>query len=185
MNVANALSLARLCSAPLVVWLIVTGELTLAFWIFLGASFSDAADGFIAKRLGSLSVLGRYLDPIADKVLLVGVFIALGDYDETGDRLPLWLVFLVVFRDMSIVGGAVLFRLLTRTLSMEPLMISKINTVAQIVLAAVLLGNLGLGLGAGEIVEALVYVVAATTLASGGAYVVEWTRRAAGVETPE
>ena len=119
MNVANALSLARLCSAPLVVWLIVTDELTLAFWIFLGASFSDAADGFIAKRLGSLSVLGRYLDPIADKVLLVGVFIALGDYDEAGDRLPLWLVFLVVFRDMSIVGGAVLFRLLTRTLSMD------------------------------------------------------------------
>ncbi len=181
MNLANAISVARLCAAPLVVWLILSDELALAFWIFLAAGLSDALDGFIAKRWGRLTMLGAYLDPIADKALLVGAYIALGYYGG----LPLWLVILVVFRDMTIVGGAVLFRMLIHTLSMEPLMISKINTVAQIVLAAVMLGHLGVGIGAGEIVEALVYVVAATTLASGGAYVVEWTRRAAGVETPE
>ncbi len=185
MNLANAISVARLCAAPLVVWLILSDELALAFWIFLAAGLSDALDGYIAKRSAHPSVLGAYLDPLADKALLVCAYIALGDYNEVGDRLPLWLVILVVFRDMTIVGGAVLFRMLIRTLSMKPLMISKVNTVAQIVLAAVLLGNLGLGLGVGVLVEVLIYVVAVTTLASGGAYIFEWTRRAVGEETAE
>lgn len=185
MNLANAISVARLCAAPLVVWLILSDELALAFWIFLAAGLSDALDGFIAKRWGRLTMLGAYLDPLADKALLVGAYIALGDYDEVGDRLPLWLVILVVFRDMTIVGGAVLFRMLIHTLSMKPLMISKVNTVTQIVLAAVLLGHLGLDLGLGGLVEVLIYVVAVTTLASGGAYIFEWTRRAVGAETTE
>ena len=181
MNLANAISVARLCAAPLVVWLILSDELALAFWIFLAAGLSDALDGFIAKRWGRLTMLGAYLDPIADKALLVGAYIALGYYGG----LPLWLVILVVFRDMTIVGGAVLFRMVTDTLSMEPLMISKVNTVTQIVLATVLLGHLGLDLGLGGLVEVLIYVVAVTTLASGGAYIFEWTRRAAGAETTE
>lgn len=185
MNLANAISVARLCAAPLVVWLILSDELALAFWIFLAAGLSDALDGFIAKRWGRLTMLGAYLDPLADKALLVAAYIALGDYDEVGDRLPLWLVILVVFRDLTIVGGAVLFRMLIHTLSMKPLMISKVNTVTQIVLAAVLLGHLGLDLGLGGLVEVLIYVVAVTTLASGGAYIFEWTRRAVGAETTE
>ncbi len=185
MNFANAISLARLCAAPLVMWLILTDELALAFWLFTIAAVSDAVDGYIAKRYGSETLLGAFLDPIADKALLVGAYIALGDYHDVGIGLPLWLVILVVFRDMTIIGGAILFRMLTRTLSMEPLMISKVNTVAQIVLAATMLGRLGLDFGWPVVTEALIYVVAVTTLASGVAYVFEWTRRAAGVETPE
>jgi phosphatidylglycerophosphate synthase len=184
-NLANLISLARLCAAPLIIWLILTDELALAFWLFLAAAVSDAVDGFVAKRFGGSTVIGTFLDPIADKALLVGVYIALGDYDDVGIGLPLWLVILVVFRDMLIIGGAILFRLVTRALTMSPLMISKINTVTQIVLAAVTLGRLGLDFGTELVVEVLVYMVAATTLASGGAYVVGWTRRAAGAETPE
>ncbi len=185
MNFANAISLARLCAAPLVIWLILTDELAVAFWLFVAASVSDAVDGYIAKHYGTATLLGAFLDPIADKALLVGTYIALGDYDDVGKLLPLWLVILVVFRDMAIIGGALLFRLLTRTLSMEPLMISKVNTVAQIVLAAVMLGNLGVDFGWPVVTDALIYIVAVTTLSSGVAYVVEWTRRAAGVETQE
>ena len=181
MNLPNAISLARLFSAPLVVWLILSNEITAAFWLFLIAAVSDGVDGFIAKRLGTTTVLGGFLDPIADKVLLVGAYAALG----SNGLLELWLVILVIFRDLLIVGGALLFRLLTRSLDMEPLMISKVNTVAQIVLAAVVLGDIGLDLGLAMIVDALVLVVAATTLASGAAYVVQWTRRAAGVEPAE
>ena len=181
MNLPNAISLARLFSAPLIVWLILSNETTAAFWVFLMAAVSDGVDGFVAKRLGTTTVLGGFLDPIADKVLLVGTYAALG----SNGMLELWLVILVVFRDLLIVGGALLFRLLTRSLNMEPLMVSKVNTVAQIVLAAVVLGDSGLGLGLAMLVDALVFVVAATTLASGAAYVVQWTRRVAGVEPAE
>jgi cardiolipin synthase len=180
-NLPNAISLARLFSAPFVVWLILSNETTVAFWIFLIAAVSDAVDGFIAKRLGTETVLGGYLDPIADKVLLVGTYAALG----SNGMLALWLVILVVFRDLLIVGGALLFRLLTRTLDMEPLMVSKVNTVAQIVLAAVVLGNSGLGLGLTMLIDVLVVVIAATTLTSGAAYVAQWARRAGGVEPAE
>ncbi|MFQ5959142.1 MAG: CDP-alcohol phosphatidyltransferase family protein, partial [Alphaproteobacteria bacterium] len=174
------ISLARLFAAPLTVWLILTGEITVAFWTFFAAAVSDAVDGFIAKRFKRTTVLGAYLDPLADKALLVGVYVALGN----AGHLELWLVILVVFRDLLIVGGALLFWLLTRSLTMQPLMISKVNTVAQIVLAAVMLGSLGLGVAIDRLIETLVYVVAATTLLSGGRYVMEWTRRAAGVEAP-
>ena len=181
MNLPNAISLARLFSAPLVVWLILSDQTKVAFWVFLIAAVSDGVDGFIAKRRGMETVLGGFLDPIADKVLLVGAYAALG----SNGILALWLVILVIFRDLLIVGGALLFRLLTRSLDMEPLMISKVNTVAQIVLAAVVLGNGGLGLGLATLINGLVIVVAATTLASGAAYVIQWTRRAAGVEPAE
>ena len=181
MNLPNAISLARLFSAPLVVWLILSNEITAAFWLFLMAAFSDGVDGVIAKRLGTTTVLGGFLDPIADKALLVGAYAALG----SNGLLALWLVILVVFRDLLIVGGALLFRLLTRSLDMEPLMVSKVNTVAQIVLAAVVLGNGGLDLGLSMLIDVLILAVAATTFASGAVYVVHWTRRVAGVEPAE
>ncbi len=181
MSFANAISLARLFTSPLIVWLILTGEMRFAFWVFLAAGVSDAVDGFIAKRIEKATVLGAYLDALADKALLVGVYVALG----VEGHLELWLVILVVFRDILIVGGAILFRLLTRTLTMQPLMVSKIKTVTQIVLAAVVLGRLGLDIAIDEVVMVLVYAVAATTLASGGAYLFDWMRRAARVESPE
>jgi len=177
-NLANLISLARLFAVPLIVWLILTGSMGLAFWTFVVAALSDAADGFIAKRFNQATVLGGYLDPLADKALLVSVYVTLG---EAG-TIDLWLVILVVFRDVMIIGGALLFRLLTRSLTMRPLMVSKINTVAQLTLAGVALGAQGLDLDVGGLVVGLTYVVAATTLISGIAYVVGWARRAAGME---
>lgn len=178
MNLPNIISLSRLFAAPLTVWLILTGEITLAFWLFVAASISDGVDGFIAKRFNWTTELGGFLDPIADKALLVGVYVALGN----AGLLELWLVILVVFRDLIIVGGALLFWLMGHPLRMTPLMISKINTVAQLVLAAVMLGSLGLDFAVNGFAQALSYVVAATTLVSGAWYVIEWTRRAAGME---
>lgn len=176
------ISLARLFAAPVTVWLMLTGEMTFAFWLFLAASISDAVDGFIAKRFDRETMLGGYLDPLADKALLVSVYITLGVLDH----LALWLVIMVVFRDILIIGGALLLWLLARSFTIQPLMISKVNTVAQIVLAAVVLGDLGLDLVTDGLVQALIYAVAATTLASGATYLVEWTRRASRVvDTPE
>lgn len=176
--VPNLISLARLLMVPVVVYLILIGYYAAAFWIFLLAGLSDAVDGFIAKQYGVASVLGSYLDPLADKALLVAVYVALGSMDE----MPIWLVILIVFRDLLIIGGALLFQTLTQSLKMEPLWISKVNTVAQIALAGFVLARLGLGLPGATIASLLVYAVAATTLVSGGAYVVKWGLRAANYE---
>ncbi|MFQ5784378.1 MAG: CDP-alcohol phosphatidyltransferase family protein [Alphaproteobacteria bacterium] len=178
MSLPNFISLARLFAAPLIVWLILTGEISLAFWAFIAAGISDGVDGFIAKRFDRTTELGGYLDPIADKVLLVGVYVALG----SEGLVDLWLVILVVFRDLLIVGGALLLWLLSRPLRMTPLMVSKVNTVAQIVQASVVLGGFGLGVLVEPLTGVLSYVVAATTLLSGALYVVKWTRRATGME---
>jgi cardiolipin synthase len=178
MNLPNLVSLARLLSAPLAVWLILAGELALCFWVFLAAALSDVLDGLLAKRFDARTELGAYLDPLADKALLVSVYVTLGH----AGHLPIWLVIMVVFRDVLIVGGAALFHLLTRALVMQPLAVSKLNTAAQFALAATVLGVRGFALDGGGWVAVLVYVVALTTLASGAAYILTWARRARAME---
>ena len=146
MNIPNSLTLGRIVLVPLVVWLIITHEMQAAFLLFLLAGLSDAADGFLAKRYGWHSELGAYLDPIADKALLVSIYVTLG----FAGHLPVWLVIAVVSRDILIVGAVVLSWMLSRPLSMQPLLVSKANTLSQIVLAGLVLAELGLGLGLHE-----------------------------------
>jgi len=177
-NLPNIITLARLLSVPLTVWLILEARFASAFWIFVAAGISDAADGFIAKRFDSRTRLGALLDPIADKALLVGVYVTLG----AAGHLETWLVILVVFRDLLIVGGYLLVQALAQPMRSEPLVVSKINTALQILLVGLLLAQLGLGLEPGITVKSLVYVVAATTALSGAAYLVRWTRALAGLE---
>lgn len=179
MNLPNLITLARLLSVPLTVWLILIDQMAVAFWLFVAAGISDAVDGFLAKRLDASTDLGRFLDPVADKALLVSVYVALGVLTH----LPNWLVILVVFRDFLIVGGALLIRIFTeQVMRFEPLRISKVNTAMQITLIAVVLGRLGLGVGDGGLTQALIYVVAATTFTSGAAYLVRWYRGTADAE---
>jgi cardiolipin synthase len=180
-NLPNLISLARLLTVPVVIWAMLADEMALAFWLFIAAGVSDAVDGFLAKRLGQRTVVGGFLDPLADKALLVSVFLTLGKVGY----LPLWIVILVVSRDVLIVGGAILFQTLTHSLKPEPLMVSKLNTVAQIVLAASTLGSLAMGAEWHMAITVLIWVVAATTLASGGSYIVQWSRRVSTMEGKE
>lgn len=168
--VPNLISLARLLSVPVMVYVILQGYYAAAFWIFLAAGVSDAVDGLIAKHYGVTSQVGSFLDPLADKALLIGVFLTLGSLGE----IALWLVIMIAFRDLLIIGGALLFQTLTHSLKMEPLFVSKVNTVAQIALAGFVLARLGLDASGGWLETLLVYSAAATTLASGAAYVVKW-----------
>lgn len=178
MNVPNLITLLRLASVPVVVWLLLTGNLVAGFWVFLAAALSDAADGIIAKRIDAETVFGAYLDPIADKALLVSVYVTLG----VQGHLDSWLVILVVFRDVVIVGGALLFHTVTSSLTMRPLPISKVNTFVQLVFAGVVLAVAGYGLDDFGAVKALGYVVAVTTVWSGGVYVIKWSQDAAAME---
>ena len=178
MNVPNAITLARLAAVPIVVWLILDGDLRVAFWVFLAAAISDAIDGIIAKHFNAVTVFGAFIDPIADKALLVGTYITLGHENF----LPIWLVIMVVFRDIVIVGGALVFHTVTQSLAMRPLMISKINTVAQLILAIVVLFVIGHGIEVGPILTVMGYFIALTTLWSGTAYVTTWSKLAAEIE---
>ncbi len=178
MSLPNIISLGRLMSVPVAIYLILNGFLSAAFWLFVAAGISDAVDGFIAKRFGQETPLGRYLDPLADKALLVGVYVTLG----YSDHLPLWLVILVVFRDLLIIGGVVLMNLFGQDIRMNPLRISKINTAAQIVLVVVILGERALHVSPpAEFMVVLIYLTALTTVASGTAYVLGWGRDATDV----
>ncbi|HAT34874.1 MAG TPA: CDP-alcohol phosphatidyltransferase [Rhodospirillaceae bacterium] len=162
----NLISLARLFAVPLMVWLIASGQMAVAFWVFIAAGISDAVDGFIAKRFDAASTFGSYIDPLADKALLVSCFVALG----IEGQIAVWLVILVVFRDVLIIGGAILALPLGRPVIMQPLFISKLNTTLQIVLVALVLAEVGVGVRDGQVLILMQYIVAATTLASGIGY---------------
>lgn len=177
-HVPNIISVARLLVVPLVVFLALHDRMVAAFWLFVAAGISDAIDGFIAKKFNAGSVLGGFLDPLADKALLLALFVV-GAYK---DFFPDWLVILVVFRDALILSGAMLFHAITRSLSMNPLMISKANTAAQIALVALVLAGRGYELDVDMVQALLQYLVAATTVASGGAYLVKWSRLAVEIE---
>ncbi len=175
LTLPNVITLARLCAVPLSVWLMLQGRFMAAFWLFVAAGVSDAIDGYLARRLQSNSTVGAVLDPVADKALLVSVYVTLGLLN----RLPDWLVILVVFRDLLIVGGVLALYVLGQQPVIAPLFISKCNTAAQIVLAALALGLAGYGVDAPLLLDSVIAAVAATTLASGVAYVLRWGRGAA------
>jgi len=154
------------------VWAIMTGWMLAAFLLFLAAGVSDAIDGYLAKRFGMTSELGAYLDPLADKALIVSIYVTLGVSGE----IPVWLVILVVSRDIMIVGAVLLAWLVDKPLPMKPLLVSKLNTAAQIVFAGLVLATLGLRFEARWVVAAAMAVVTLLTLVSIAAYVREWIR---------
>ncbi|MCE2492511.1 MAG: CDP-alcohol phosphatidyltransferase family protein [Alphaproteobacteria bacterium] len=172
MNLPNALSLGRLLAVPIVVWLLLQEAYVGAFLIFVLAGVSDAIDGYLAKQFGMDTEIGRFLDPIADKTLLVSVYITLGHQEI----LPVWLVILVVSRDLLIVGGALLAYTMSQPMRPTPLFISKINTVLQISLAATALGDIAFQVGLTGLVTLLVFAVAASTTLSGARYLGNWIR---------
>ncbi|WP_022727458.1 CDP-alcohol phosphatidyltransferase family protein [Fodinicurvata sediminis] len=175
----NLISLIRLFAVPVIVLLMLEEAYAPAFWLFVAAGASDALDGFIARRWRLMTRLGAYLDPLADKVLLVAIYVTLGFQEQVAT----WLVILVLSRDVLIMGGALLYHHLTHDLKVQPLFVSKLNTVAQILLVALIMAKLGLSLETGYIVEnALVALVALTSFVSGGAYLVIWGRKAMGQE---
>jgi cardiolipin synthase (CMP-forming) len=178
LSIPNLITLARILSVPIMVWAIATGWMLFAFVLFLAAGVSDAIDGYLAKRFGMTSELGSYLDPLADKALIVSIYVTLG---ISGD-IPRWLVILVVSRDIMIVGAVILSWLVGKPLPMKPLLVSKLNTAAQIVFAGLVLASLGLRFDAHWIVDGLMAAVAVLTLLSVAAYVREWVRHMGSAE---
>jgi cardiolipin synthase len=170
LSIPNLITLARILLVPVVVWAIASNHMLFAFLLFAAAGVSDAVDGFLAKRFGWTSQLGAFLDPLADKVLIVAIYVSLG----IADALPRWLVILVVSRDLLIVGGVIFSWIVNKPVSVKPHMVSKINTAAQLVLVGLVLAALGFGFDAGWLLSVTIALVAALTLASVAIYLREW-----------
>ena len=161
------------------VWAIAAGEMRVAFLLFLVAGLSDLVDGYLAKRFNMATELGAYLDPLADKAMIVSIYVTLG----IAGAIPRWLVILVVSRDIMIVSAVILSWLVDRPVKLKPLTVSKLNTVAQILLALVVLASLAFNFDAQWAVYGLTALVAALTLASVILYVVEWVRHMNGTSS--
>jgi cardiolipin synthase (CMP-forming) len=172
LSIPNLITLARILMVPVVVWAIASNTMWIAFVLFLVAGISDGVDGFIAKRFNMTTELGAYLDPLADKALIVSIYLTLG---INGD-IPRWLVILVVSRDILIVGGIMLSWLMDNPLQIKPLWVSKLNTVAQIAFACVVLGSLGFNIQVPTLKLVLMGAVVVLTLLSIAAYLAEWVR---------
>jgi cardiolipin synthase (CMP-forming) len=170
MNLPNSITIARILLAPFIIWLIISGEMLAAFIAFLLAGISDGVDGYLAKRWSQVTPLGAHLDPLADKLLLVSIYVALG----LGGHLAPWLVIVVVSRDLLILGGLMLAWVMGRPMAIRPLIISKVNTFGQILLAGTVLGVLGLGLEFTRLIELGSWAVGALTVISGAVYLRDW-----------
>ena len=166
-------------SVPVIFWLLINHHSKVAFFVFVFAGISDAVDGYLANRFDWRSELGAYLDPLADKLLIVSIYIALAVSQE----IPLWLVIAVVSRDILILLAVLLSWLIDQPVTIKPLVISKINTAAQLILAATVLGDEGFGLGLDTLRTVLVWITGTFTLLSLFAYLKTWILHMTGYES--
>lgn len=184
MTIPNLITILRLLLVPAIVVMINAESWVGAFLLFLAAGISDGLDGFIARRYDMRSELGAYLDAFADKALLVSIYVSL----SIAGVLPGWLAILVVSRDVLILMAIMISWLMSRPVDIHPLRVSKLNTGAQIGLAALVLANCAIE-GAGFrkslvvsapwVIEAAIIAVVLLTLASAGAYLALWLRHMA------
>lgn len=166
----NILSSLRLVAAPVAAWLIYRSMDFEALCVFGFAGMSDAADGFLAKRYGLASRFGAWLDPAADKLLMLATFVTL----TMIGAVPLWLTMLVIGRDIAIVLGVLLARILEAPLQVKPLLAGKLSTVVQVLYIGLILLLLTLDAVRPTLAFAAGITTAAFTLASFFAYAYVW-----------
>jgi cardiolipin synthase len=170
----NAISLMRIALVAPILMLILQGSFGWALALFWLAGFSDGVDGFLAKRFNWHTRLGALLDPIADKLLVAGLFITLA---YTGD-IPVWLAATVILRDVVIVAGATAYNFLVRPVQGEPTRVSKLNTALQLLFLLFVISRAGFGWPDEISITILGASVLITVIISGVDYVWSWSRRA-------
>ena len=176
MNFANIITVIRLLFTPIIIWLIFSSYYYLGLIFFVLSGLSDALDGFIAKEFNQRTILGSYLDPVADKTLIVSSILALGYMGA----IPSWLIILIVSRDLAILGAVIISWLVERSLKIEPIVSSKINTFLQIFYIGLILLSLS---SKEEIIYLNIFIlptfsilIALSTLTSWFSYLILWLR---------
>jgi cardiolipin synthase len=173
-DIPNAICVLRILLVVPTVWALMAGRFTVALLLVFLAGFSDLLDGYLAKRYDWRSRLGGILDPLADKLLLVSLFVALAALA----LLPLWLAAVVIGRDLVIVSGGVTYNFLIGPVQPEPSRVSKLNTLAQLVCVVSVLTEQALGLPLQPAVIATGAAVLVTSVVSGLDYVIRWSAKA-------
>jgi cardiolipin synthase (CMP-forming) len=173
-DIPNLISFLRILLTLPIVWLLFERQFTYALMLFAVAGFSDGLDGFLAKHYHWQSHLGGLLDPLADKALLMSSFLVLGGLG----LIPIWLVILVIFRDLSIMGGALYYHFSVEEVDAAPTPISKLNTLLQILLVLAVVTDAGPLPLPDILLQGSIWATGLTTLVSGGVYVWVWTRKA-------
>ncbi|MGH6842074.1 MAG: CDP-alcohol phosphatidyltransferase family protein [Methylocella sp.] len=171
-SLPNLITLSRLVLAPAVVAMIAAQRWKAACIVFIIAGLSDAVDGWLAKRFDLRSELGAYLDPLADKALIVSIYVSLA----IADVLPASIAILVVARDIMIIGAFMISLIIGKPIKVKPLMISKFTTAAQISFAAMVLGVKAFDFPADAWFDVSLLAVAGLTLASTAAYFFQWIK---------
>lgn len=173
----NYLSMLRIALVLPITWLLWQHQVMSAFWLMLVAGFSDALDGFLARRYGWQTELGTLLDPLADKFLIAAMYLVF----TLQGLIPLWLVALILTRDILILLGAGVYRGVFGDLTVNPSLLSKTNTAMQILVVLMLMvsqmpiGDLGPGLL--TFLQAYTFPsLAALCIASGCHYLFVWGR---------
>lgn len=157
-----------------IAWMIVHDHALLALWCFIVAAVSDVLDGWLAKRFHWQSQIGGWLDPLADKLLVLAACTALALHAD----LPWWLYALIAIRDLVIVSGAVAYHYNYAPLHAEPTVLGKLTTLTLVLVVVLLLYRNALGGVAQVWTDALIYLSAALLLASGVDYVRRWSAKA-------
>jgi cardiolipin synthase len=173
-HIPNLICLARIALIGPILWALEVGNYNLAFIAFTVAAVSDGLDGFLAKRFNWTSELGKFLDPIADKLLLIGVFIV-GTWNGL---VPEWLAATAIARDVMIGLGALTFYVWFGPLKGKPTIISKINTLFQLSYLLGVMTQAAIGFPPLGLIEALAIITLVTTVLSGADYIYAFTRRA-------
>lgn len=172
--IPNAISLLRIALVVPVLLLIVYGHYASALLLFMVAGFSDGLDGYLAQRFNSQTRLGALLDPVADKLLVAGLFLTLTYLG----KIPVWLTSIVILRDLVIMGGAILYHYLVQPVEGEPSRVSKLNTTLQLLFLMFVISRAAFEWPdpvSLTVVGAAMYV---TVVISGVDYVLRWSSRA-------
>ena len=170
----NLITVARLAAVPVLMWWLLDGQFYNAMLLFLFMGISDALDGYLAKSFNWQTTLGSYLDPAADKFMLICAYISLGAIN----LLPHWLVFIVILRDVALLSGALSYIFTTHKIEIQPTLISKLNTFVQIILVFAVIYS-QLGYLPSLVIQVLIGITLFTTIASGLDYLMEEKMRRA------
>ncbi|MDQ6994472.1 MAG: CDP-alcohol phosphatidyltransferase family protein [Mariprofundaceae bacterium] len=177
LSIPNILTLLRILMTPVIVYMVLSKQAWWAVSLMVIAGITDMLDGAIARYFNQRTTVGAYLDPLADKILLVSLFVSLFFVG----KVPLFLFLAVVFRDAIIIFGAAAYEMVTRQLTIEPSLVSKATTFMQILYVSLLLLDMAMPTSP-ILVLTLMWCTFALTCISGVHYMVIWTHKAVGHE---
>jgi len=174
LNIPNMLTLARILITPFIIFAILEHQPVLALILMAVAGFTDMLDGAIARYFNQRSTVGAFMDPMADKLLLISTIVTL----YVIEQIPLFLFLSVIFRDVIIVLGAIAYEMVTHKLEIQPSIASKITTFLQITLVLAVLSQMAWQLPGNDILHISIWLTFAFTCLSGVQYMIVWMGKA-------